>query len=59
MNRISLYNKTGRVPRSCQEAFGPYTSFDLTAPPRRRSVVPWITWAIIVVLLIIVLTLAA
>ena len=46
---------TGRASRTCQEAFGPYTSFDLNEPRRRTAKWPWIVWAVLMVALAIVL----
>ncbi len=56
MNRSSS-NWTGRIPRSCQEAFGPYTDYLIEETDKPRAgAAAWLVWAIIVmtVLLLIV-----
>lgn len=48
MNRASS-SWTGRAPRSCKEAFGPYTDYRIEDNDRPRYAgVAWIVWAIVV-----------
>lgn len=42
---------TGRASRTCQEAFGPYTSFDLHESRRRPATLAWWVWLACIVAL--------
>lgn len=54
MTRRTSSAWTGRAPRTCQEAFGPYTSYAVTAPSESHRTA-WIIWAVLTVALILVI----
>lgn len=42
---------TGRAPRTCQQAFGPYTSYQVQDPVIEGSRY-WLCWAVVCVVLL-------
>ena len=38
---------TGRAPRTCQEAFGPYTNYAVVDSAPKGRVWPWLVWALV------------
>lgn len=57
MNRTSS-NWTGRIPRTAQQAFGPYTDHRIADTRRKPTgALPWLVWAFIVVVLMLVVAL--
>lgn len=49
---------TGRAPRTCQEAFGPYTDYRIADVRPAAPAWPWIAWAAVVMSTLLAVALA-